>query len=112
MSIKWGIIYQTTDNKSANTLKEKIEEQSKILGSNSQVIPGVHIFPRENDKTMCNLFVTIQKISDSPALRGKVKLLRLIRLTDDSCMLPALNPAAVAIKPPTNFPSSDYGSMH
>ncbi len=112
MAIKWGIIYQTTDNKSANVIKEKIEEQSAILGANSQVIPGVHIFPRENDKTMCNLFVTIQKISDSPKLKGKVKLLRLIRLTDDSDMLPALNKAAIAKQVPNDFPSSDYGSMH
>ena len=92
-------------------IRRIIEDHSHILGTNSQVIPGVHLFPRENDKTMANLFIIIQKASDDPKLKGKIKKLHLVRLTDDADMIPALNKNAVAIDPPTNYPRGGYGSM-
>lgn len=95
MPIKWGIIYETVDNKSANHIKSRLRT---LLGGETQVIPGVHLLPRETDQTLCQFFVVIQEIGKDIELKNKVKQLRLIRLTDDSDMMPAIDKSAYALK--------------
>lgn len=108
---QWGIVYETVDNTSADLIKNQIISKidSLFAGGKSHVIPGLHIFNRENDKSLANMFTAVQLISANPQLKGKIKKLRLIRLTDNANMIPALDKQAVA--PLNDYHYNDYGSM-
>ena len=114
MPTKWALLYETVDNQSAQFIKQKLNTMSMYGNSRQEYIPGFFVFPRESDKTFVSVLVAVQQISKHPKLAGKVKMMRLLRLTDDADMMPAIAKEAKAradIKAPNQYPEGDYGEM-